>query len=210
MDYEKLVLKHPVRNIKYEKSRIEYLNSFDGIKNDFIKAKNKIIDKINEFSFNLDKCEKTIYTNYGIINTNKEYLFVGRDINCDIRLNNYDRNISRIQCILIFTIDNIYILDEWSLCGINIKNRGNKNKKLEHTHPDDRKLLKFDINETFILNFKGDELIVGKNECFICCENPKSIKFNCGHSVCNKCSKKIYKCPYCRDNINKRSFSQCD
>ena len=209
---ESIIDNKPLRIRDEEKMRERYLNWWS---HDFEYVKNKIFKIVNEFEINknekikLDNSQKEIYTNFGVINTDKSIITLGRHENCDIVLDENNTNISRIQCAIIFSVDKIYILDFWSLYGAETINRGIKSKELKKSIPKNRHIIDFEINETFEINFKGDKLIIGKKECIICFDNPKSVRFNCGHTICDNCSKKINDCPFCRRKINKRSFSQC-
>lgn len=193
-----------------EQMRKEYLvrwPKFDDVKSfidDIIKG--LIIDgKPIKFSSE----EQELLTDHGSKKISK-YAFIGRTGDCDIIIKD-TTDISRIQCVIIFTEEKIYVVDWWSILGTKTLHAG-PTSELLHSLPKDRRILEFGINETFQLKFSDNiKFIVGRNECGICFNAPSCVRLECDHSLCDKCANRIDKCPYCRNTINQVNcdFSQC-
>lgn len=208
-----ILTKSSIPDEEIELIRRQYLSywpNFSDVKNFIDEIINKL--EIDGLKIKFLTEEQELLTNYGLKKINK-YAFVGRAKECDIVINDLDSKFScsRIQCIIIITSEKTYVIDLWSILGTKTINTGNT-KKIINSIPNDRKILEFELNETFQLRF-GDNInfIVGRNECGICFNSPQSTRLKCGHSLCNKCSELTKKCPYCRNPINEDEgiFSQC-
>ena len=83
--------------------------------------------------------------------------------------------------------------------------RSGKEKPL-HSVPNSRRVLRFDLDETFVLRFGGSEtskLIVNPKECIICMDRPREHRFSsCNHCVvCSSCSSELQMCQLCLSQI---------
>ena len=167
--------------IKYETAkdmRTLYLNWWGPDENNYISAQNQLIDVVNGIK-NLTFSDNTeeLLTNFGTVPI-KKCIFVGRHPKCDIVIK--DRMVSRIQCVIIVANEKIVVLDWWSGPGTYTIKRGDKTKESTNSVSDNRNILEFGKNETFQLKFHDIDLIIGRNECMICYDYPKSIRLKCG------------------------------
>ena len=142
---------------------------------------------------------------------------VGRHESNDIVVDDPLGQVSRIHFVVFFANNKIVILDTWSLHGTStIKN--STNEKVSTT-VGDRKMISFDVGVRFMIQIEGFTLIFNQDmqsattkECIICCSNPRSMRFRCGHSTtCEECTKIIMNgtmtCPVCKDHVDFASAS---
>jgi hypothetical protein len=203
-------------NESIEDLRQQYCNIFDEQNTLHCNDQNWWIEQFNIMATTLSKDLITDHnTNYlscsiaynnKLMSFNKRMILIGRMPGCDIELYQYGGLVSRLHAIIFFApeIDKIIVIDVGSLTGIKTFKRSTKNN-LESSLPNNRKVLVFEYNESFILDFNNlAKVIINPKECIICMEKPRNCLFNCKHySVCYKCSKKIKECPICRKVITR-------
>lgn len=132
--------------------------------------------------------------------TDKKMILVGRINGCDVELDKYDPTISRLHAIILVMsgIKKILVLDVGSFNGIITTLRSSK-EPLEVSSHNLRKILEFNINETFSLEMGNANITISPKECIICFSKPRSCVYACGHyACCLECSNKIHECPVCR------------
>lgn len=134
---------------------------------------------------------------------NKKCVLIGNNEGCDIALY-HSLGCSRLHAIL-FPMPQLgifVIVDLGSMYGIKTIKRST-NADLVHSLPKQRNTLIFTWGEIAILRFAEQTVAINPKTCIICMENPRDVKFNCGHySTCADCSKSINKCPICRKPKN--------
>ena len=133
----------------------------------------------------------------------KKLILIGRMTGCDILINR-TLQVSRLHMIIVILSEynKIIIIDPGSLNGIITKSRS-KEKLIQHSVGKSRKILEFDLDESFDLKIGDSNICVSPKECIICYNKPRNCLFECGHYICcNNCIEKINKCPLCRQNIN--------
>ena len=116
--------------------------------------------------------------------SNKKIIFVGRDdfkndIVCygNIFKKDITINVSRIHCIIVQTVDKLYIVDIGSAPGIISLSRSS-NKPLVKSIIGDRNLLEFDIDETIVILCAGCILTINPQKCTNCLnKHKKKIQF---------------------------------
>lgn len=137
---------------------------------------------------------------------------VGRLPLNDIVINNMLNSISRIHFIVFFANNKVVLMDTWSLNGTSTVN----NSTLEEVKsaPHNRTMISFDIGVRFMIKIENYAIVFNQDmksqntkDCLICVENPRSIRFGCGHScTCEICAKIIIEstnsCPICKQKIN--------
>lgn len=79
--------------------------------------------------------------------------------------------------------------------GLQIENVGESVSK-------NRNILIVDGSLRSLLMFGDRNVIFNPQTCIICYEQPRTIRFQCGHAVvCDECSKSLAQCPLCRQII---------
>ena len=152
-----------------------------------------------------DKMESTDYVKTGTFT-------VGRHLVNDIIIDDPLGTVSRIHFAVFFANNKIVILDTWSLHGTStIKN--STHEKVSSTMGD-RKIISFDIGVRFMIQIESFTLIFNQDmesptakNCIICCSNPRSMRFKCGHcTTCEECTKIIMNgsmcCPICKEHVD--------
>jgi hypothetical protein len=119
--------------------------------------------------------------------------------------------ISRCHVIVASINNELYVIDPGSLLGIRTVKRG-LDLPLEFSVQHNRKVLKFQENEPFILKIGYCDIgfnLPKDDICCVCLFLPASIRYQpCNHCViCSVCSEQITSCPVCRENIEKRIMS---
>jgi hypothetical protein len=137
---------------------------------------------------------------------------VGRYPINDIIINAPFNAISRIHFIAFCANNKIVIMDTWSLNGTSTVNNSTKEKVVSTIGK--RKMISFDIGVRFMIKIENYTLIFNQDmkstnskDCIVCCENPRNMRFNCGHSsTCEECTKIIMantnRCPICKQQIS--------
>merc|ERR1711879_193840 len=121
---------------------------------------------------------------------------------CDFELQCQDDTISRLQFVLYFLEDCCLVLDCWSIAGTRTTSRSSDEECLEST-PTSRRLLTFGKNETFALEVGACcKITVNAKVCICCCDRPREVRFDCGHShCCRRCANELNRCPICRAQV---------
>ena len=137
---------------------------------------------------------------------------VGRLPMNDIVVDDPHSQVSRIHFVVFFANNKIVILDTWSLHGTStIKN--STQEEVSSTIRK-RKMISFDVGVRFMIRIEGFTLIFNQDlqsstakDCIICCSNPRSMRFECGHSTtCEECTRIIMNgtmtCPICKQHVS--------
>jgi len=137
---------------------------------------------------------------------------VGRHSMNDIIVDDPYSQVSRIHFVVFFANNKIVILDTWSLHGTStIKN--STQEEVSSTIGN-RKMISFDVGVRFMIRIEGFTLIFNQDlqsstakDCIICCSNPRSMRFECGHSTtCEECARIIMNgtmtCPICKQHVS--------
>lgn len=174
-------------------------------KNQFINISNKLSEEYTLMSNSTtDKYEKIVvgYNNeLHEFGTDKKIILIGRMYGCDILFKN-NLYISRLCGIIMILsgIRKILVIDVGSSHGIMTYNRSS-NKEKQHSLKGERKVLLFDLDESFCLKFGDVMLSISPKECIICFQRPRSCVLSCGHYICcDECLDKIKECSICRAN----------
>lgn len=137
--------------------------------------------------------------------TNRRVITIGRYNKNDIIVGR--QTVSRLHIIIFLLDDKVLVVDLASLLGTKTIARSS-GKMLEHSEPQNRKVLEFERRENVILELGGEtNIVLSPKVCVVCMVGPRTIKLNCGHYIlCLKCyqMKNLYqnKCPQCRTNIH--------
>ena len=136
----------------------------------------------------------------------------------DIVVDDPRGQVSRIHFVVFFANNKIVILDTWSLHGTStIKN--STQEKVSSTIRN-RKMISFDVGVRFMIRIEGYTIIFNQDlqsstakNCIICCSNPRSMRFECGHSTtCEECTKIIMNgtmtCPICKKRVSRIRASE--
>lgn len=115
---------------------------------------------------------------------------------------------SRFHFAVIKMADKFHVFDVGSMEGFSTEKRTHSSKyTCEKSVPGNRKVLKFDENEIFVIQVGYKTTIafnpVETTSCVICFDKARSVRFaSCSHcAVCHECLSKIDECPLCRHPI---------
>ena len=219
---------YELRDNYADEMRSNYLEIFDKCENDRNITTNwkdefkMIAENIKKVNIqNLEEIDEppqnysiTIYQN-GKTYTfeDKDMIICGKKTGCDICMKGYGT--SRLHFILIplprYGV--VMVCDMGSFYGIQTKERSS-GQTLINSYPNQRNVLLFDWNESFILFCGGSEITIKPKECIVCFEKSREIVLKCGHNLmCRSCFKKMSKngkiiCPICRQKSKHGKFSQ--
>lgn len=133
--------------------------------------------------------------------------YIGRHavphVGAGIMLNVSAQNYSRCCLFVLSSPNELMVIDPGSIGGIRVVSRSS-GLPCEHSLPDDRKVLKFRIDETVCLRLGYGSIMVQLNAkpCVVCLDLRRDVRLPCGHAVlCHACARHLRRsgqpCPVC-------------
>lgn len=141
----------------------------------------------------------------------------GRHEKNTISTSRLNESVSRCNFIMMKIKKELIVLSGWSFAGTRCKSREYSDKE---EYIGNQCIMKFDENETFIIEVGGDnfseKITFNPKICVVCLQNKCEIRGSCKHAtLCKMCHETMKKnsttipCPICREIYNKETVSQC-
>lgn len=146
------------------------------------------------------------------IEVSDQVVTIGRKYGNNLEISTHNIELSRLHCVIFALMDKLVVIDPGSLMGIKTIERSSDARKI-NSLPDDRHVLVFNKNESFVLELAGLRITISPKTCIICMERMRGVRFNCGHCICcADCSRYIIasdkRCPLCKKNIERVKTSR--
>mmetsp|Transcript_34858 Transcript_34858/g.110726 ORF Transcript_34858/g.110726 Transcript_34858/m.110726 type:complete len:216 (-) Transcript_34858:164-811(-) len=151
--------------------------------------------------------ELQLACNHKVVAMDKEAFSIGRLPCCDVRTQEDNFEVSRMQCWVFNLPCAIVVVDGWSLCGTLLLDDEDHSNVLPASSLGQRRVLLIPHDKPATLRLAdGVEVTFNPKLCVVCMARPRGAQLPCGHQVlCLTCAGHVggamHACPMCRKRI---------